>query len=213
MWHLIFTFVLVWIVSVDQKRLLAVFLTTTNWLLSLWVKIKCRTWQPLPSDPRFSILFLLAWRSPLQSLTVHINMCPHLTHSQTSLLLQQRGWGAFMNILCYAYCIYIFMHGIYTNACYVLMYNLCISSTVTTLFSLLLKKNSKELYLSRVQDSELWALNLFYGHIMTTNLLLNWLWIPTAIHIQTLFYENLKLGNCSHWHKTCCNTKPKVTKS
>lgn len=47
------------------------------------------------------------------------------------------------------------MHGIYTNAHYVLMYNLCISSTVTTLFSLLLKKNSKELYLSRVQDSEL----------------------------------------------------------
>lgn len=35
------------------------------------------------------------------------------------------------------------MHVIYTNAHYVLMYNLCISSTVTTLFSLLLKKIAK----------------------------------------------------------------------
>lgn len=35
------------------------------------------------------------------------------------------------------------MHVIYTNAHYALMYNLCISSTVTTLFFLLLKKTAK----------------------------------------------------------------------
>lgn len=42
-------------------------------------------------------------------------------------------------MLCILY-MYIFMHVMYTYAHYVLMYNLCISSIVTSLFSLLLKK-------------------------------------------------------------------------
>lgn len=62
-------------------------------------------------------------------------------------------------MLCTLY-MYIFMHLLYTEARYVLMYNLCVSSIVMSLFSLLLKKNSKDLYLTSVQDSELSALNL-----------------------------------------------------
>lgn len=50
------------------------------------------------------------------------------------------------------------MYVLYTKARYVLMYNLCVSSIVMSLFSLLLKKNSKDL--TSVQDSELSALKL-----------------------------------------------------